>query len=186
LKCWYCGENLHYHARPDRVTAYYFCSKDTEQHRVNGANVLQLVHAMFVDELGDYSVTEKRVTRANDLSHEIQESRSAFAELTRFISTSTDSEGRRLLFEQLAALEKRIQSLESQSTETDSVEWISTGQTYRELWDTLDEQGKRLLMVRAGLTVRVHQLTKGSKRGPGVLETEFIVPEDLKQRLGIM
>lgn len=183
LVCWDCGKNMYYQRNKTHVNNYH-CPRCGGQY-LNGDQVTDLVYSGFLGELGRYPVTEKKITKANNLSGEISEAKQSLNSLIAYIPNARTDEARAKLYEQLAMIEPRIETLESENTETDRVEWVESGQTYAELWETLDEQQRRLLMVESGFTVRARALTKGSRFGWGTMESEMFVPEDLKQRLGI-
>lgn len=184
LKCWECGANMTLKRNKGYVNAYV-CNKCPKRRQLNADQVEALVYEGFLSHLGDYPIMEKHVTKANDLSNEIQEARESYDDLVDYIPNARSKEARAKLFGQLELIEQRIESLESQSTQTDTVRWSYSGQTYGDLWETLDEQGRRMLMVKAGFEVRAQALTKTTRRSPAFVEVDYFLPEDLRERLGI-
>lgn len=184
LKCWDCGENIYLSRNPNNSSAYK-CRRCPKMSTIKANVIYALVIDAFLDELGDYPVTQRKVTPANDLSLEISETEAAYNDLVAYIPNARTAEARTKLYAQLDLIEQRLQQLRSESTTADTVEWIESGQTYRDLWETLDEQERRLLMVKSGFTAKARPLTKGTRWHDPIFETEFVVPEDLKERLGI-
>ena len=87
-----------------------------------------------------------------------------------------------MLYQQLNQIGEKIKNLEAIPEKT-TREWVSAGRRYIDEWNELDEEGKRLLMLRHEVSVRVRQLTKSSWKTPGILETEFCIPQQLRERL---
>lgn len=183
LECWECGGNMHHKRYRDKPSGSYTCANGCKQPSVNDEQVLGTVNEQFHEILGDYEVLEKKVTRGSDLTQELKEAQDTYTDLSEFITTATTSTARKALFAQLETLENRIKVLEAQEVTEDKVEWIPTGETYREKWDALDLEGRRQLLIGIGVRVRARQLSRGYRNRPGIQEVELIVPEDMKQRL---
>lgn len=185
LECWQCGGPMY--IRRTRTAAGtihegYHCKRGCKQKTVNGRQARELVYSSFRDELGDSMVMEKKVTHAEDTTAELEEAKQAYSDIADFVGTAPTAEARKQLLEQLTLVGERIKTLE-QAPNTDTVEWEQTGQTYQDLWDNLDEEGKRQLMLKTGIRACINPITGGTRHGYGTVEYEFIVPDDLKQRL---
>lgn len=183
LECWECGGNMHHKRYRNKPSGSYTCANGCKQLSVNDEQVLGTVNEQFHEILGDYEVLEKKVTRGSDLTQELKEAQDTYTDLSEFITTATTSTARKALFAQLETLENRIKVLEAQEVTEDKVEWIPTGETYREKWDALDLEGRRQLLIGIGVRVRARQISRGYRNRPGIQEVELIVPEDMKQRL---
>lgn len=184
LKCWYCGANMFYqiiNRKNGGVYTSYYCGKRCElgKKMVRGSVVEEQVNEIFLVELGRFQVKKKVTTLDN--SYELEEAQAAYKELAEFLPTAPDSNTRQMLMEQLAVIGNRIKGLETQKAPGTS--WEDTGETYADVWSTLDEQGRRKFLVDNGITVRVRQVTAGKKGSAGVIQTEFLVPEELKKHL---
>lgn len=174
---------MHHKRYRNKPSGSYTCANGCKQLSVNDEQVLGTVNEQFHEILGDYEVLEKKVTRGSDLTQELKEAQDTYTDLSEFITTATTSTARKALFAQLETLENRIKVLEAQEVTEDKVEWIPTGETYREKWDALDLEGRRQLLISIGVRVRARQISRGYRNRPGIQEVELIVPEDMKQRL---
>lgn len=185
LECWYCGAPMHIRrttAKSGKVYANYHCRDGCKQIAVNGDQVLEAVYNQFQKELGNQPVLRKETRFARDVTEELAEAKAAYSDIAGFVGTAPTAEAREQLFEQLTLVGEKIKKLE-QTPGEDTVEWVPTGETYQQYWGRLDGDGKRLLMVDTGIRARARMLTKGTRHGPGIMETEFIVPTDLKEKL---
>ncbi|AJI78500.1 recombinase family protein [Corynebacterium singulare] len=185
LKCWDCGQNMHIRRQKmagGKVNEAYYCPQEHLPHAVSGEPVKQRVYELFEQELGDHEIMEHRIISGRDTSEELAEANQAYEELSGYLSSALNKNARRLLHQQLNQISERIKNLESIPDKTVR-EWVSTGRRYIDEWNELNEEGKRLLMLRHEVSVRVRQLTKSSWKTPGILETEFCIPQQLKDRL---
>lgn len=184
LECWYCGAQMYLRKSRKRNTGSYYCPVQCQkQLSVNSNHALEIVHDLYRKELGAFHALEKQVTYAPDLSAEIQAARTAYDEIASFLPSAPTSETRDTLFNQLDVVGKRIAALEDQNTGTEEVSWIRTGQTYQGLWESLNTEGRRQLLIRMGIRVRARQYTRGTRHGYGVVESELIMPTDLREHL---
>lgn len=188
LKCWQCGSNMHIKRTKmsnGEINVAYRCAKGCKQISINGEVLTPIVYEQFEQELGDYRIMEREYIPPTVTVQQLEEARAAYSDLVKYIATVDSDEARKQLFDQLDVISKRIEELKSveDTKKAPTVLWKETDRRYIDEWNDLDEEGKRLLMVKAGITVRARQLTKGTKAGPGIIESEFIVPEDLKERL---
>lgn len=174
VKCWVCGGNMHFSAvnsRTQKAFYRYFQCRNKCVPSVDADWVIGSTHEAFEDDFARYEVLEKQVTYPKDHSARIAEIREALQGLAEVIG-SLSAEASAAFVAQAKALGKELEGLEAEHSETARVKWIPTGKTYRDLWDAADEQGKRSILLNAGITVRVR---------PG--ETHFIVPGDLRELL---
>lgn len=185
LKCWDCGQNMHIKRQKlstGKTNESYYCPQEHLPHAVAGAPVKKRVYELFEQELGDHEIMERRIIAGRDTAQELAEANQAYEELSSYIGTAPNENARRVLYQQLNQIGEKIKNLESIPEKT-TREWVSTGRRYIDEWNELDEEGKRLFMLRHEVSVRVRQLTKGSWKGPGILETEFCIPQQLRDRL---
>lgn len=185
LKCWDCGQNMHIKRQKlstGKINEGYYCPQEHLPHAVSGAPVKQRVYELFEQELGDHEIMERRIIAGRDTAQELAEANQAYEELSSYIGTAPNENARRVLYQQLNQIGEKIKNLESIPEKT-TREWVSTGRRYIDEWNELDEEGKRLFMLRHEVSVRVRQLTKGSRTTQGILETEFCIPQQLRERL---
>lgn len=185
LKCWDCGQNMHIKRQKlstGKTNESYFCPQDHLPHAVSGEPVKKRVYELFEQELGAYEIIERRIIAGRDTARELSEANQAYRELSGFIATSHDENLCRVLRPQLNQLGEKIEFLKATPDKT-TREWVSTGRRFIDEWNELDETGKRLLLLRHEVSVKVRQLSKSSRHAPGILETEFHIPKHLKDRL---
>lgn len=179
LKCWYCGSDMYMRrtSHAGGVHLGYHCSKKCcKQHTINGIELQKAVDDLFQWELGKYTV-RKKITRYSD-TQELEEAKAAYDDIASFISHAQSATARQSLMSQLDVLGQRIEQLSSQPSHEDV--WEETDSTYGDLWRDADDQGKRKILLDAGVTIRARQLTRGTRHGPGAQEIEFNIPEELQ------
>ncbi|TRX49765.1 recombinase family protein [Corynebacterium guaraldiae] len=185
LECWHCGARMYHRRARNKASGGYYCSAGCKQYSVNDNTIHSMVEELFFEELGDFEVLEKVTVFASDVSRELEEAQETYQELASFITSTTNATARATLFQQLSTLEARINELEAQDQQEETTEYHGTGITYQQRWQELDTEQRRQLMISSGLRVRAQQLNRGTRHGPGMLQTEFIVPPDLRERLRI-
>lgn len=183
LVCKDC-EALMYHRGQtvrDRQYRYYRCpSKHSPQIQADIAE--ELVEETFLRELGDHRVQERIFIQAEDHQSELEEALRAVEELTSLMGTITSNTMRSRLTGQLRALDGRICELESLPARDSYWEYREINQTYAEVWGVSDTEGRRQLLLRAGITARAKLV--GKTRGtPGSLEFELHIPDDVRSRM---
>lgn len=124
---------------------------------------------------------QKVTSSASDVTVDLAEAKAAYDDIADYLTTASAAT-RKTLFSQLDILSARIEELEAAPTEDETI-WVDTGETYLSVWEGLDTEGKRKLMERSGIRVRARSLSKGTRHAPGIIEMEFIVPDDLKTKL---
>jgi hypothetical protein len=78
----------------------------------------------------------------------------------------------------MRALDSRITLLETMPTTEAGYDYIHTDTTYRQQWEQSNTEGKRQLLLRAGITYR-------TKRIPGTqaVQSELFIPDEILDRL---
>lgn len=185
LECWYCGRAMHVRRstlRSGLLHIGYHCpDKCTKQPAINGDVLLPMVYEAFEQELGGYNVMQKVTSSASDVTVDLAEAKAAYDDIADYLTTASAAT-RKTLFSQLDILSTRIEELENAPTEDETI-WVDTGESYLSVWEGLDIEGKRKLMERSGIRVRARALSRGTRHAPGIIEMEFIVPDDLKTKL---
>lgn len=185
--CWSCGRILHYRynqkvRRRGEYYGYFYCP-DKCHPQVNGEALVQMVYDTFVQDLGDHEEVVKVVNKATDNSARIAELTEAISDLAD-MAGSMSATGRGQILRQIESLDAELQRLEEEHTPSATVAWEPTGRTYLDLWNSADTEGKRQLMLRAGIQVRARPERVGSAHaGRGTVRMDFQVPEDLLDRL---
>lgn len=189
--CWTCDKPLYlrknkkYKSNPDQPDEYYllYHCKDKCHPQCNGDALIEMTYDHFVDTLGEQEVLEKRVTRAVDNSARMAEVEGAITELAEVMRSMSSAAGAKRIADQIHALDGELAQLESEHSSEAKVDWVGTGERYGDLWNAADADGKRELMIAAGIKVRAKPQMIGSKSGRGTVQIDFIIPEDLRERL---
>nr|WP_263436564.1 recombinase family protein [Corynebacterium coyleae] len=182
IECWECGSNMHFRRGNNGPGGdAYRCPECKPSRFVNAGVVEPLVEELFHEELADIPVMEKAVGTISDT--ELEEAQRSYQDIASFLSTAPDEQTRNTLFEQLRLVGERISRLEVQKKTPEAERWVNTGQTYGGLWETLDQEGRRRMMLGAGVRLRVRIIERGTRWSKPVLETEFVVPSDLRSRI---
>lgn len=185
LMCWHCGGKMHYRrttAPSGKVYGSYQCINRCKQHAISGEHLHPMVEEQFKQELGKFEVLEKKEPSYISPETELAEARASYKEVADFLGEAPDKETRDILFSQLTKISKRIKELEAQVATQDEY-WEGTGETYGDVWDRLDTEGRRQLMVKTGIIVRARQLNRGTRHAPGIIEMEFKIPARLEENL---
>ena len=185
LECWHCHAPMHIRrskTAAGTVHEGYHCKNGCKQKGVNGKQALELVHSAFQAELGDKKVSIEKNIPSLDITEELNDAKVAYENIAQFVSSAPSDRVRERLFSQLELARARILHLEETDID-DRVRLVETGGTYLELWEELDAEGKRQLMLKAGVKARIKAITGGSRHGFGTVEFDFIIPEDLHDRL---
>jgi hypothetical protein len=181
LVCHFCGAPMYFQPSKARgkLYRYYQCASRT--HTAMSADDLEKdVGDHFLEAYGDEPITE-RVWVSGD-SHEaaLREAVMAFDELSATVGRMTSATTRQRLQRQLEALDVKIAELESAPVREGRYEQRETGQTYRQVWEDLDVQGKAAQLRKSGITLAVGIQVEGrrSKYNAGASYFEIRVPED--------
>ena len=183
LECWECGSTMHFRRGTSQPTgAAYRCPSCKPTVLVNAILLEEMVAEQFLDELDQIEVLRKKPA-ADNVDGQLTEAQGAYSQIASFLSTAPDEATRAALFEQLTLVGDRIKMLEAQKNAPAGGQWESTGQTYGGLWRELDTEGRRRLMLSAGIRFRVQVIKRGSRWSPPILQTELVVPSDLRKQL---
>jgi hypothetical protein len=137
----------------------------------------QLIGA-FLNAVGDCLVTERIYRQAEDHSAALEDAARAVDELTPLLGTVTSNLMKARLTAQLEALDKQIADLEQLPVTQAGYEYVSTDQTYAEVWETSDTDERRELLLRSGITFKIQRVP-----GTQALQSELYVPEEIQDLL---
>ncbi|MEJ5927960.1 recombinase family protein [Corynebacterium sp. H128] len=183
LECWFCGARMHHKKQRERKTGVYKCADGCKGSSVNDAAIEPLVSELVLAELGGLEILELRHNKVDTSQAELELARSTYEELAKYIPTVESETARSTLFTQLDTVGKRVAELEKLATPKPHSEYIHTGETYAQRWETLDTEARRQLLIVSGIRFRARQLAKVTTGGLPPIESEMIIPHDLKQRL---
>lgn len=180
--CAVCGSRLHRLSalKRGRNYAYYRCASQSTAGGFCGAKNIredylnEVVEDHLMQEIGHIEIPEKILIPGEDHSAELEEAQLSLAELSLMAGTAKSDTAKQLLRAQLTALDERIADLEARPSRPDR--WIErgTGATYRQQWDSGDEEKRRKLLLDSGITIRV----KGDP-----FEFHIWVPADLREKI---
>lgn len=181
LRCWYCGKNLHIQRKHGSSSLGSYRCQDCK-NTVPVQYIEPILEDIAREELFSIPIMEK-APGISIQEGELEEAQETYSDIAAFLSTAPDQETRETLFEQLRVVGERIKRLEAQKKTPAGDQWIDTGQTYGGLWESLDTQERRRLLNKAGIFMRVRTIKKATRWEAPILETELVIPDELKARL---
>lgn len=172
VMCWDCGKPRYQgmNAKPYN-TRYYNCPTKGCL-AVRAEPLEESVYHIFLGRLGDFEQVVKHVSRPVDNSDQIEEVTDAAETLVESMGKVSNPVVVESLRKQLVQLDAELTRLQNEHTTDVSVSWTSTGVLWRDIFESADADGKREIMLKAGITVEAKPM-----------HTHFHVPEDLLERL---
>lgn len=164
----------------DRQYRYYRCTsqrapKPCPQVSMRAEDVEQLVEQTFLEQAGSFNVASKSWMPGEDHTEELERVRSAIKRLEneRDTAVSWDEEDEETYVERKDRLVARRNELKKKPQRSSGWVYTDTGETYRDAWCKADVQGRRQLLLDAGVRFEIHSMT----------EWDVLIPEDIKDRL---
>jgi len=179
--CLVCGRNLHHKTQRTRGHVYRYYTTRCKHSREIRAEDLEAVTAQMVIGviLGGFAVHRREFIPAEDHTAELEAAVRGLEELAQMAGTAQSETARETLQRQMSALDARIAELEALPSRPARTELRPTGVTYAEEWERLDEEGRRELLLNTGIQVAAN------KNREGRIRIEVILPDDLRERMGI-
>ncbi len=122
----------------------------------------QYVKEEFLARVGDFQMVKVITRKGYDPTPELREVEGELRALYADRDTRRSKTGRMIWEEEVAALERRAETLESTPRQEARTETVETGETYASFWTRHDTAGRRQLLIDAGARVTV---TKGRSGG---------------------
>ncbi|NKY35427.1 recombinase family protein [Nocardia speluncae] len=185
-KCATCGGNFTHmdHNKEGKNYRYYRCTKNHPDHKqIPAKQIEDLLEEMFIDELGEYELEERRWVSASNHTEELNSAREAVAELSAVMEGIKSRGARDTLIKQITALDSKIATLEELPVTEAHWEYIPTGKTWGQVFRAADWSERRKTLTDAGITVDVK--IEGQKGASGAWYANVIIPVDLLERLHI-
>lgn len=183
--CWDCGANLYHQRQVNRgkVYRYYKCLNRCTQN-ISADLLEERVEQDFLETCGDVEETQKVYIPGENHLIELEQASEAVDELSTLLGTVTSKTVRSRLTAQLTALDSTIQALEALPSSEARIEQRPTGRTYKQAWEAADTDGRRDLLVRAGITARAKVFGRPpGGRSPGSFYHGLVIPADIAERL---
>ena len=161
-----------------KLYRYYQCA--SRKHTAVSADDLEKsVEDEFLEAYGGELVRERVWVPGDSHEAELRESVTAFDELSATAGRMTSATTRQRLQRQLRALDAKIAKLESAPVREGRYEYQEAGQTYREVWEGLDSQGKAAQLAKSGITLAAGIQIDGrrSKYNAGAFHFKIQTPE---------
>lgn len=183
--CKSCGSMMYNrkygHRESDRgyTYDYYMCPKSCGR-MIHAELIYKLLQKVFLAEVGDERVRERVYVPAESHETEMKEAQRAVDEITPLLGVITSETMRKQLTAQLLALDSRIKALESKPVRESHWEYLETGGTYTQAWESADLRARRDLLVKSGITAYAFK----PKKGAG-LEFELEIPQDIREQMGL-
>ncbi|WFS15181.1 recombinase family protein [Rhodococcus aetherivorans] len=192
LTCAFCGRKLNVtrQTKRQRQRTYYYTyyrCPDIADHP--GASLIPaelaetLVEEQFLDDVGDLPVRERVWVSGDSREQELREAVRALDDLTQLVGTMTSETARERLAGQISAIDTRIRELEAQPAREAHWEYREVGGTYRDVWQSLDTEGRRTLLLKSGISVALGITGRLGPKTPGALQAHIHVPEPLAEAL---
>ena len=161
--CGECGTEMHsqHTRRGEDVWPYYRCSnRDCPARMVRAEDLDAIVDAAFLEDYGHVEETIRVLVPGSDIKRQLdQVDRQMDALNVKRASRSISLAEFRADLDMLLAEQERLEDLPA---EPDTYEWAGTGRTYRDMWQSLDDEGKHAWLLRHEVRI---QATAGAKRG---------------------
>ena len=170
--CWDCPDTRLRGISTRGRFYYYRCPECGSRMRQDELD--PKAYDLFLMALGSYEKQERRVVRAVDHSARIAVLEQSITDVEHDMESFTAPAGLAVLTRQLNKMATELEELKAEQGETDRVEYVGTGQTWGQEFSAADTDERRDIMTRAGIKIL-------GKR----MHAEIVVPEDLKERLGI-
>lgn len=185
--CGKCGDKYYKWQKANRhgtVYSYYRCRNSYRaSESPTPCDVLHIrcddldlfAKLAFLDQVGDLEILEKVYVPGVDHADEIAQIRRALEVVrTEFDKGQYAYPGGREDYDnRTARLSERLTRLTAEPVRGPGYEYRPTGQTYRQLWEALDDAGRRKLMLSAGFEVRAERNRDGSARFGLLLDPEL-------------
>lgn len=145
LRVLYWGnEPLYMHRRPGRGDRYRTGPKVEKSASFMAETVEVLIHAAFMIQLGDTPMFRYEITPAEDHTRELQQVETAIAEIEdQVIAGLPAASATRML----AKLETKRETLAAMPSRPEQRTRVETGQTFGDVWNTLNGEAKHRIMV---------------------------------------
>jgi DNA invertase Pin-like site-specific DNA recombinase len=167
VKCGRCGRNASRvnYTNEGRAYSYYRCNSErTSNHRcpdrpsAAADRIIGVVRRAFLSQLADVRVQEREWVKGEDHTAELDHVRRLLndVENEKRASTDWDEEDETSYRTSKAYYRKRIRTL--RALPQHPAGWVTrlTDRTYGQEWASADDDGRRQLMLNAGMTLRVH------------------------------
>lgn len=115
-----------------------------------GKDVSEVVESLLLEHIGDLEILEEVFIPGESHSEALKDSQAAWDDL-QDKSAGKPEAVKALYTKKIAALEERIAYLSSLPEAPSRIELRSTGRTYRQVWESSDLQGRRRLLLDAGV-----------------------------------
>lgn len=167
-----CGSKLHHDRntinRGSKVYDYRYYRCSIRAHTMIPAEMLeQAAEQAFLEEYGTALVRERIWVPGDSRESELREAVTALGELTKAAGRAVSATAKQLLQTQLDALDARIVELESAPAREAHWEYRSTGETYRDAWESADTAARRDLLARSGIKMSASVSGVDGRRSAG-------------------
>lgn len=152
--CLKCGRPAY--RTTTKTGEYYRCSARIARNPACSAvsfrstTIPEVIENNFLKHIGGLEVLQEVFIPGESHSEALRDAEAAWNDLQER-SAGKPKAVQDLYMSKIAALEELIVKLSALPEVPSRIEWRATGQTYREVWDQTDEQGKRKLLLDAGV-----------------------------------
>ncbi|MGA5880183.1 recombinase family protein [Streptomyces cellulosae] len=180
--CMTCGSKARHKTakKRDRIYRYYVCGawpKEAEcAGSVRAEAVEEFIELEFLQRYGMEPVTERVWVPGTDNTRELEEVRKRISRLRELYVDGEFEDNPKEYKDRMHALRARRAELEAEPVTEGHWQEKATGQTFLELWGTLDLEGQRKQLIKSGYKVHVG-------RGTFRITPEPETPEERTARL---
>ncbi|MGV9762507.1 recombinase family protein [Micromonospora sp. NBRC 110037] len=169
--CPLCGEVLHFHlaVKPERQQEYryYRCSGRTRKGNdcpagaARAEKLEQLAGDVLLSVVGHLDVLRKVFVPGDSTAAELADVEERMRELRgdRTAGLYRGERGAAEFREMYAALEDQREQLATRPSRPERWEYVPTGRTYRQVWESSDTNGRRSLLRESGVRVEAMRAT---------------------------
>lgn len=159
---------------------YYRCTNQRQEKPCPGVSkkaieVEEIVERVFLQEVGDINVATKSWVPGEDNAEELARVRAAISRLENERDTSLgwDDEDEEGYLARKSRLVTRRNELKAKPSRPSGWSYSDTGRKYCDAWEMADEQGKRKLLVDAGVRFIINASD----------DFDVVIPDDIAARL---
>ena len=196
--CFDCDGNLHHRAQTTRTHRdgcvlrgqatdcgcptgkeyrYYYC-RACGGAQIRAEEVEGSLEELLLAEVGSERERIPVYVPASDATAQLGECVQAVAELSAALGSVKSNTVRDQLLSQLAVLDDRIAVLEAAPVSAGGWDYRLGDRTYAEAWAESDTEGRRQLLIRSGIKLRIKRLP-----GTQAIMAEFWTPDNLLSRI---
>ncbi|MEU7830319.1 recombinase family protein [Nonomuraea sp. NPDC049129] len=166
LFCAICGQPMYENANSSGVS-YYKCgsiqTRACGNRMVKAREAEPLVIDQLLGVLEDFPRLVERRLPGEDHTEELKDLQANYEAVSAQLATARSSAARTAAQRSLEALDERIAELEQLPILPTRTEWVPTGETWREYWDSLEVVERNAFLRDSGVVARFVKVLPGGR-----------------------